>query len=111
MTDSYFYRLCFEKKVKNETGVETDLWLENVNESEVVLDSVTYSMTLRGIAFNRKIYQPGEIEAEILFVENTSNDNEEMSHKVSSISGFFLNSSVSLFLVKHDRHGDEIDAS
>ena len=108
MTDSYFYRLCFEKKVKNETGVETDLWLENVNESEVVLDSVTYSMTLRGIAFNRKIYQPGEIEAEILFVENTSNDNEEMSHKVSSISGFFLNSSVSLFLVKHDRHGDEI---
>lgn len=107
MVDICHYRLCFDKKVKDKDGVETELTLENVNESEVLLDSVIYNMALRGITFNRKIYQPGEIEAEIFFMENIYNDDESINLTISSVSNFFLNSCVSLFLVKHDHQGSE----
>ena len=70
MADNYHYRLCFDIKVKGKGDEETDLWLENTEERPVVLNNVIYHMTLKEITFNRKIYQPGEIEAEILFVEN-----------------------------------------
>ena len=108
MADNYHYRLCFDKKVKGKDDEETDLWLENTNESQVVLDNVIYHMALRGITFNRKIYQPGEIEAEIFFLEKTENKVEETNLTVSSVSDLFLKSCVSLFLVNHDHHGNEV---
>ena len=66
-------------------------------------------MALKGITFNRKIYQPGEIEAEIFFLEKAENKEEDTNLTVSSVSDLFLNSCVSLFLVKHDHHGNEMD--
>ena len=107
MADNYHYRLCFDKKVKGKDDEETDLWLENTDERQVVLDNVIYQLALRGITFNRKIYQPGEIEAEIFFLEQTENK-EETNLTVSSVSDLFLKSCVSLFLVNHDSHGHEI---
>ena len=65
-------------------------------------------MALRGITFKRKIYQPGEIEAEIFFLEKTENKEEETHLTVSTVSDLFLNSCLSLFLVKHDHHGNEM---
>ena len=108
MADNYHYRLCFDKKVKGKDDEETDLWLENTEERQVVLDNVIYHMALRGITFNRKIYQPGEIEAEIFFLEKTENKEEETHLTVSTVSDLFLNSCLSLFLVKHDHHGNEM---
>ena len=108
MADNYHYRLCFDKKVKGKDDEETDLWLENTEERQVVLDNVIYHMALRGITFKRKIYQPGEIEAEIFFLEKTENKEEETHLTVSTVSDLFLNSCLSLFLVKHDHHGNEM---
>lgn len=107
MADSYHYRLCFEKKVKGKDEEEADLWLENTEETQVVLDDVIYDMTLRDITFNRKIYQPGDIEAEISFLKESGNK-EDTDLSVTSVSDLFLKSCVSLYLVSHDHHGDEI---
>ncbi len=108
MADSYHYRLCFDKKVKGKDEEESDLWLENTEETQVVLDDVIYDMTLRGIAFNRKIYQPGEIEAEISFLKESGNKEEDTDLSVTSVSDLFLKSCVSLYLVSHDHQGHEI---
>ena len=109
MAENYHYRLCFDKKVKGKDDEETDLWLENTEERQGVLDNAIYHMALKGITFNRKIYQPGEIEAEIFFLEKAENKEEDTNLTVSSVSDLFLNSCVSLFLVKHDHHGNEMD--
>ena len=109
MAENYHYRLCFDKKVKGKDDEEIDLWLENTEERQVVLDNAIYHMALKGITFNRKIYQPGEIEAEIFFLEKAENKEEDTNLTVSSVSDLFLNSCVSLFLVKHDHHGNEMD--
>lgn len=108
MADSYHYRLCFDKKVKGKDDEETDLWLENTEETQVVLDDVIYDMTLRDITFNRKIYQPGEIEAEISFLKESGNKEEDTDLSVTSVSDLFLKSCVSLYLVSHDHQGHEI---
>ena len=107
MAENYHYRLCFDKKVKGKDDEETDLWLENTEETQVVLDDVIYDMTLRDITFNRKIYQPGEIEAEISFLKESGNKEEDTDLSVTSVSDLFLKSCVSLYLVSHDHHGDE----
>ena len=109
MAENYHYRLCFDKKVKGKDDEEIDLWLENTEERQVVLDNAIYHMVLKGITFKRKIYQPGEIEAEIFFLEKAENKEEDTNLTVSSVSDLFLNSCVSLFLVKHDHHGNEMD--
>ena len=108
MADNYHYRLCFDIKVKEKDDEETDLWLENTEERPVVLNNVIYHMTLKEITFNRKIYQPGEIEAEVSFLEKTENKEEETTLTVLSVSDLFLKRCVSLYLVNHDNHGNEI---
>lgn len=108
MAENYHYRLCFDKKVKGKDDEETDLWLENTEETRVVLDDVIYDMTLRDITFNRKIYQPGEIEAEISFLKESGNKEEDTDLSVTSVSDLFLKSCVSLYLVSHDHQGHEI---
>ena len=103
MADNYHYRLCFDIKVKGKGDEETDLWLENTEERPVVLNNVIYHMTLKEITFNRKIYQPGEIEAEVSFLEKTENKEEETTLTVLSVSALFLKRCVSLYLVNHDK--------
>ena len=108
MGDSYHYRLCFDIKVKDKDGEEEELSLEDKVEREIILDDVAYNMTLGGISFNRKIYQPGEIEAEMIFMGKTDNNDEVFNLSVSTVSNLFLKSCISLFLVKRDHDGGEV---
>ena len=107
MAEGFCYRLVFSVKIKNDSKDATgnDLTLENKVGTDVLLNDVSCKMSLGGITFHRKIYQPGEIEAEV-GIESTGTDGSSL--KVSDISALLLNRNVQLYLVNRDGSGNEL---
>lgn len=102
MTDNgkYFYRLVFDVKVKSDaqdTDEEYNLTLENKADESFILNTVCYKLSLGNLVFNRKIYQPGKIEAELTV--------EADKGSVADISALLLNRVVELYLIYKDTDG------
>lgn len=107
MADHLGYRLCFGTKVKNREGTDTLLTMENKVDSEYAIDNHIYTVTIGGISFNRKIYQPGEIETEMFIWQNEDDEAETPDNTVAAVSKLLLNTVVDLYLVKRDTDGKE----
>ena len=107
MADHLGYRLCFGTKVKNREGTDTLLTMENKVDSEYAIDNHIYTVTIGGISFNRKIYQPGEIEAEMFIWQNEGDEAATPDITVAAVSKLLLNTVVDLYLVKRDTDGTE----
>lgn len=107
MAEGFCYRLVFSVNIKNDSKDATgnDLTLENKVGTDVLLNDVSCKMSLGGITFHRKIYQPGEIEAEV-GIESTGTDGSSL--KVSDISALLLKRNVQLYLVNRDGSGNEL---
>ena len=108
MSEGCYYRLVFSVKIKSSSNEDTekDLTLENNVETDILLNTVICKISLGGITFNRKIYQPGEIEAEIT-IEDTKAVGSSLN--LSDVSALLLNRMVQLYLVKRDDSGNELD--
>ncbi len=107
MADTFSYRLYFDTKVKNREGTDMPLALENKVDSEYVIDGHIYTVTFGGISFNRKIYQPGEIEAEMFIWQKESDEAEKTDNTIAAVSKLLLNSVVDLYLVSRTPDGTE----
>ena len=103
------YRLTFKNTIINPL---TDIPLLQLEQgvSRQLADkddsSSTYTITLRGIKVNRKIYQPTEIEAELDITEKTSNATGTESTKTplfKNVSDMFLYRQVRLELLQVER--------
>ena len=107
MADNFSYRIYFNTKVKNREGSDMFFALENKVDSEYVIDGHIYTVTFGGISFNRKIYQPGEIEAEMFIWQKESDEGEKADDTIAAVSKLLLNSVVDLYLVSKTLDGTE----
>ena len=107
----YIYRLTFGNTITNPTKDLTPLRLEQGVRREFTesisgnSDQVFYLM-LQGVKVNRKIYQPTEIEAELVFMEKTTDTSGTSGMKAPSfknVSALFLNRQVTVDILQVDR--------
>lgn len=99
------YKLCLGKYIDNSQQPKTDVEFVQRSKETVSLNSVSYGVSLLGVKFNRRIYQPGEIDAELDIV---AANNEVPTAK--AVSDFLLRRRVDLYIVQKDEKGQE-DAS
>ena len=108
----YIYRLTFGNTITNPTKDLTQLCLEQGVRREFSEGNSKFFMLLQGVKVNRKIYQPTEIEAELVFMENTTNtsntsENSNMkTPSLKSVSALFLYRRVTVDLLQVDRLPD-----
>ncbi len=105
------YRLTFDNRIGNtDTAKPAQLILDQGIRKEFSDGSGSYSMLLKGVKVNRKIYQPTEIEVE-LDIMQTSTDAKgtktTMVPKVSDIRALFMQREVTVEL----KHVDAIPES
>ena len=83
---TYVFRMTFGNTISSPGKQLQELVLEQDAEKRVTADKSvnkeTYSITLRGVKVNKKIYQPNEIDAELDFMEV---GNDGITLKVPSI--------------------------
>ena len=63
--NSYNYKLYLGSSIEDPTKTVTSLSLIPEEGEQVKIDSTNYTITLQGVKFTRKIYEPGLIEAEV----------------------------------------------
>ena len=60
--NSYNYKLYLGSSIEDPTKTVTSLSLIPEEGEQVKIDSTNYTITLQGVKFTRKIYEPGLIE-------------------------------------------------
>lgn len=107
----YIYRLTFGNTITNPTKDLTPLRLEQGVRREFT-ESISgnsdqeFYLMLQGVKVNRKIYQPTEIEAELVFMEKTTDTSGTSGMKAPSfknVSALFLNRQVTVDILQVDR--------
>ena len=107
----YIYRLTFGNTITNPSGNLTPLRLEQGVRREFT-ESISgnsdqeFYLMLQGVKVNRKIYQPTEIEAELVFMEKTTDTSGTSGMKAPSfknVSALFLNRQVTVDILQVDR--------
>lgn len=105
----YIYRLTFSQTITNPSGNLTQLCLEQGVRREFSDGNASYYLLLQGVKVNRKIYQPIEIEAELMIMDKTTNTSGEVGMKAPSfqdVSALLLERQVAVDVLKVDRIPD-----
>lgn len=105
----YIYRLTFGQTITDPSGTLTQLCLEQGVRREFSDGNASYYLLLQGVKVNRKIYQPIEIEAELVFMEQTTNTSETVGMKAPSfenVSALLLSRQVTVDVLQVDRLPD-----
>ena len=110
----YIYRLTFGQTITNPSGDLTQLCLEQgvrkeFTESNSKNDKTSFYLMLQGVKVNRKIYQPTEIEAELTFMDKTTNTSGTVGMKaptLKNVSALLLQRQVTVDVLKVDRLPD-----
>ena len=94
------YCLTFKDSInKKAPKLPTLILQNNGNAVELTENGKKFSLLLRGVKVNKKIYQPVEIEAEMDFLQVTTDDSNQEVTKVpsfKSVSGLLLQRQVEL---------------
>lgn len=98
------YKMCLGKYIDNSQQPKTNIEFVQRSKKTVSLNSVSYGVSLLGVKFNRRIYQPGEIDAELDIV--ATNDQKEVP-TAKAVSDFLLRRRVDLYIVQKDEKGQE----
>lgn len=99
----YRYKLELEKKGFNSTD---DIFLLNGKKTSVIFSNISMELSLYGISFNRKVYEPGNIQAEILVTTKVS---DTTNVDVKLITKMLVNRPASLYVEEyHVAEGDKI---
>ena len=105
----YIYRLTFSQTITKPSGNLTQLCLEQGVRREFSDGNASYYLLLQGVKVNRKIYQPIEIEAELMIMDKTTNTSGEVGMKAPSfqdVSALLLERQVAVDVLKVDRIPD-----
>ena len=100
------YRLTFGGFIGSKGKQPDELQLNQGVRKEVSDDSNKYYMLLCGVKVNRKIYQPTEIEAELDFTHETTdeqNQKKSTAPKFGDIKDCLLQREVTLDIVENDK--------
>ena len=100
------YRLTFGGFIGSKGKQPDELQLNQGVRKEVSVDSKKYYMLLCGVKVNRKIYQPTEIEAELDFTHETTdeqNKKKSTAPKFGDIKDCLLQREVTLDIVENDK--------
>ncbi len=101
------YCLTFKSRIKAPSQDLPTLILQNNGEAvELTENGQTYSLLLRGVKVNKKIYQPVEIEAEMDFLQVTTDESNQMVTKVpsfKSVSALLLQRQVELKIAYEEK--------
>ena len=98
----YLYRLTFANTITAPKTNLTALVLDQGEKSVFKDSDREYSLTLRGVKINRKIYQPVEIEVELTFEQNTDNNSSTtpQAPSFSSVTALLMRRMVTVDLMK-----------
>ena len=110
VTNTFSYKLTLGNTIDNEAM--DSLELEQRSDLSITIGKSSYIIALNGVKFNRKIYQPGEIEAEIFIKEDiTGKDNifETEVPTSSEMKSLFLNRQVTLEVIQMDDNGNRVN--
>ena len=111
VTNTFSYKLTLGNTIDNEAM--DSLELEQRSEKSITIGNSSYIIALNGVKFNRKIYQPGEIEAEIFIKEDTGRFNK-FPNKVptsSETKNFFMKRQVTLEVIQMDDNGNRVNTT
>lgn len=100
------YRLTFGGFIGSKGKQPDELQLNQGVRKEVSVDSKKYYMLLCGVKVNRKIYQPTEIEAELDFTHETTdeqNQKKSTAPKFGDIKDCLLQREVTVDIVDNDK--------
>lgn len=100
------YRLTFGGFIGSKGKQPDELQLNQGVRKEVSVDSKKYYMLLCGVKVNRKIYQPTEIEAELDFTHETTdeqNKKKSTAPKFGDIKDCLLQREVTVDIVDNDK--------
>lgn len=102
----YIYRLTFGNAITNPSTDIDQLSLEQgVRKEFADENNVSYYLILQGVKVNRKIYQPTEIEAELMIMDKTTNTSGTTGMKApsfKSVSALLLQRQVTVDLLHVD---------
>ena len=102
----YIYRLTFGNTITNPSTDIDQLSLEQgVRKEFADENNVSYYLILQGVKVNRKIYQPTEIEAELMIMDKTTNTSGTTGMKApsfKSVSALLLQRQVTVDLLHVD---------
>ena len=93
------YRLCLGTYIDNPNKPEDKIELDQRSEKTISLNQASYKVSLLGVKYNRKIYQPGEIETEINIV--AADDQVKKVPTAQEVSDFLLRRWVELYVVSN----------
>lgn len=85
VTGHIAYQLYLYQYIDNPKGKAVNLLLEQRSTKAMMLNNVKYNIGLLDIRFNRKIYQPGEIEAELDFVPESGQHQVPTAKEVNDL--------------------------
>lgn len=100
------YRLSFGNTITSPNQNLKTLLIEQGLQKEFSDGSNSYYLTLRGIKVNRKIYQPTEIEAEVDFMQKTTDAAGKETTEApsfSDVTALLLNRQVKVEILHVDR--------
>ena len=101
------YCLTFKNRIKKPAVDLPTLILQNNGKAvELTEGDKTFSLMLRGVKVNKKIYQPVEIEAEMDFLQVTTDDSNQPVTKVpsfKSVSALLLQRQVELKITHEEK--------
>ena len=110
VTNTFSYKLTLGNTIDNEA--KDSLELEQRDKKSITIGEKSYKIALNGVKFNRKIYQPGEIEAEILINEDLTGKDKIFATEVptsSETKSLFMMRQVTLQVIQKDDDGNQVN--
>ena len=102
----FIYKLSFLGNIEDPEKDLPELEVAQLGTTELKYQNEKYVITLHGIQFERKVYQPNEIDAELQFTLNNSSDGTFLSQ--SDLSKLLLQRGVILSMRAKDEKEDTI---
>ena len=105
----FTYRLYFQENIEDSSKDVTQLTIAQRTSTSLKLKSTTYDIGLIAIEFERKVYQPGRISAEIQITALTdTNGNQGTTLSQDDLKDLLLQRRVTLSIEPKDDHDSEM---
>ena len=104
----FSYKLSFFGNIVDPGKNPSDLEVGQLETTELKCNDVNYIITLHGIQYERKVYQPNEINAELQFALKDSSDNNGKFLSQSELSDLLLQRAVTLSMRGKDDNEDTV---
>ena len=104
----FSYKLSFFGNIVDSGKNPSDLEVGQLETTELKCNDANYIITLHGIQYERKVYQPNEIDAELQFALQNSSEQSGKFLSQSELSDILLQREVTLSMRGKDDKEDTI---